>query len=147
MKHFAFITVLLLFFFQCRAVFSQSPEFPPDPAGRKVIDRDCLRMNPGNKLLAFYAVMYNTEKVTVIDIYRGADGTKHVEWKKLLSWKLMFQGSPILLREPSLVRIISRDDEEVIFYFIDDLKYREAKVHLEKVYHISTGAFSENWSD
>lgn len=140
------IFLFFFFFFGILPGFCQNLEFPPDPPGVKIIDRACETVAKGNNLTGFYAVMYNADKNTVIEIYIGQDAPGHMKWKKIRTWKLVFQNSPILLRTPSLISI-REEDNEVFFSFVDDLKYREGKVHISLIYNIKSGKFKEAWAD
>jgi len=133
---------------------AQNPEFPPDPPGVTVIDRAAERVHGEKSGFSFYAILYNRGGHGVVDIYRGTEkkgkekhvDISHMAWRKVHTWNLVFQGSPVLIETPTLLAM-SVQEKEVQFAIVDHLAYQEARVTMYLTYDIRKGTFHEGFVD
>jgi hypothetical protein len=119
--------------------------FPPDPAGYAVIDR-AVAIIYGDSSHALYAVMYNTQKSTIVDIYRSSSLKEKLTWKKAYGWKPEMEGETHPLPSPSVL-MVRQDDDTVTFSIIYIVKRYEGMVTFYLSYDIKSGRFEKGWSD
>ena len=117
--------------------------FPEDDPALKVVDRayQAVYSEKGGEA-HFYAVLYNGEKQSFVDIYKG------IPWKRIHRWSVDFQGEKVKVR-PRAALEISNDEEanQLHFFWNDYAGYAEAAVRLALTYDRGTGKFRTNWSD
>lgn len=116
-------------------------EFPQDAPGLKVVDRDYLETSQDGKEAYYYAVLYNGEEQTFLDIYGG------LPWKRLYRWPVTFQGDKVLVSSRAALSITQEDDGKIDFYWNEYAGYSEGAVHLALSFDPKTGAFTPQWSD
>ena len=116
-------------------------EFPQDTPGMRVVDRDYLQTSRDGKEAYYYAVLYNGEDQTFLDIYGG------LPWKRLYHWPVTFEGDKVLVRPRAALSITEEDDGKIDFYWNDYAGYSEGAVHLALIYDPKTGTFTPQWSD
>lgn len=113
-------------------------EYPEDPSGAVVVDRDNLNLDEH----VFYAVLYTEGKQSYLDVYKG------LPWQRIHHWPIEFQGEKVVVGARSVLHIDKREDEDVLdFYWSSFAGYQEGAVHQSLSYDRKTGAWKTNWSD
>jgi len=119
--------------------------YPSDPAGITVIDR-AVAFIYGTQSHALYAVMYNTKKSTLVDIYRSSELNGKLTWKKVYQWKPEMEGESHPLPAPSVLTVMDTDDQ-VSFSIVYTVKRYEGMVTFHLQYDKKSGRFEKGWSD
>lgn len=134
MRFLSFLLALVLCMTFCSAA-PPAEDYPADPAGAVVVDRDNLE--------DFYALLYTRENQSFLDVYRGTP------WKRIHHWPIVFQDEKVVVPARSVLHIVREGEGEnqLVFFWSSYGGYREGAVHLSLSYDLKTGKWTTNWSD
>lgn len=116
-------------------------EFPPDTPDLVVVDRDYQTVYRDDQEVHYYAVLYNGEDQSFLEIYTGTP------WKLAHRWPITFQDAKVMVRPRAALSIDEQEDGSLVFYWEDYAGYAEGAVRQSVVYDPKDGSFRTQWSD
>lgn len=112
-------------------------DYPDDPTGAVVVDRDSLEMDGRS----FYAVLYTQGQQSYLDVYQG------LPWQRVHRWPIEFQNEKVVVPSRSTLHIDKGDDDVVSFFWNSYAGYREGNVHMALLHDLKSGTWKTSWSD